>query len=272
MGLFDGVSKWLAGARAENGLLIPGRPEGRACDLLLTAENVRLVAPDGLGATLSWSTLLYVPRPREVTTGTTKSSGDVWYFGPWMVDDEGQESGAAVLVSGSCADATDELRQSLTTLWTRFSRILSSGTAVPLYTPNFERAWNDHVSMLAVLCGVLRGREEWRARLGDPQRVQRLASDMSARRYKPKRTSHGLRQRTWEMAQAMQTLGYTHEWDGRPLPTEQLADLEEIVPAVLEKIRASPYARGLDVNEDDVRAFANKYYFVDPWPFAALAD
>jgi hypothetical protein len=272
--LFKKVDAWLGGARADGGgLLIPGAKADRDCDLLLTADDVRLRLDDEQ-ARLEYEAFDPSVNGRDVIAGVGPDlQGDLWCFGPWSLDHRGHEFGAAVLVSGSCAEAADGLVARVNGWRDRFSRGFADGTALPLSRSSLRGWAYAPRGLVVVLCALLRERPEWRSCLADRERVERLAADITARRYPPKQVSRGLRQRTWEMAQAMQTLGYQHEWYGRPLPGDRIADPDEIVPAVLEKIRASPYAQGLDVDSDDVRAFANKYYLnVDPWPFAALVE
>lgn len=74
------VGRWLAGARAaDGGLLLPGVPTSRACDLLLTAGRV-LVRADDEVAELSWADV--ADRPDTLTNegvAPNRLSGDSLY-------------------------------------------------------------------------------------------------------------------------------------------------------------------------------------------------
>ena len=83
----------------------------------------------------------------------------------------------------------------------------------------------------------------------------------------------GGKRKTVEILNAMRSLGYEHRFGGRPLPDDDLESIDDIVPRVVDKVRANPYAQGVEVSEDDVRdVVRSTYTSVTPWPFGALLD
>src|ERR1700712_2650273 len=103
------VGRWPAGARADDGgLLIPGVPARRACDLVLTAGRV-LVRADDEVAELSWADV--ADRPDALTNegvAPNRLDGDRWRPGPWT--QQKGSSGAALWVGGACAEVTEAVR------------------------------------------------------------------------------------------------------------------------------------------------------------------
>lgn len=128
-------------------------------------------------------------------------------------------------------------------------------------------------SAIGVLCSTLAKRPPWQARLGDPDRVRRLIADVVSQRHDPLPFRMGARRQTTEVLTALHLLGFEHRLRGRPLPDDPIPPLDELVPKVLAKIHANPYAQDVHLDEATVRDLVDRHYVsITPWPFAALAD
>jgi hypothetical protein len=265
------VSRWLGGARAEGGLLIPGVPPRRTCDLLLTTDDVRVRADD-VEAPLAYAGVVDRPDPGSPDAiSPNQLTGNSWRPAPWT--QQQRPGGAALLVSGAYARATEPVRHRRRSVRASVERLFESGTAVPLYDQQYV-GWGmaGDVDTIRVLCSLLRDRPAWRVRLDEPARVERLVGDLAARQHTAITRRTGLRRSTVVTLNAMRALGYEHRLDGRPLPGESVPTTDELVPRVLDRVRSDPYAAGAHVEADDVRGVLEHFYTgVDPWPFAALA-
>jgi hypothetical protein len=240
--------------------LIPGRPRGRAFDLLLTSD-VALIRGDA-ELVLPWSSHL------DFTDDGFSTQG-------WCVSGWGGKGdvGAALKLLGDL----DQQSQSLPWMssWSaRWNREPNGGGRVPLHRK--EVALLVHESdrdVLHALCTALARRADLRNRLADEQVVTALVERVVTTPHVRSYALHGARQSTIATASALTSLGFTHPVGGRPLPDQNLPTAEELLPAVLEAITTNPYAQSVEVNPVAVLSIIDRTYSgVPPWPFEPLFD
>jgi hypothetical protein len=252
------LSSWMQGARVGDGggLLIPGSPVGRACDLLLIADGVRV----SLGE-------IHVDLAYE---GCGRSGGDAWGLTGWTATRGGSEIGVALSGTGSVAADVVALRDARPRLVRGLGALSTTGGRAPLLAASFVNAWVDADRMaLDTLCRTLATRPTWRRQLADPQRVARLLRDLATREHGARATRTGVMRRAVETSVAMLSLGLVHPLNGRPLPDEVLQTEDDAVRSVMRKLADNPYA--LPADEAKVRATVKRRYLdVPPWPFDAL--
>lgn len=123
---------------------------------------------------------------------------------------------------------------------------------------------------LAMLCRVVAEQTAWRAGLGDPARVARLADDLNRRAVVVVVEGSPLRRATVEAVTALQRSGFVHRY-GRPLDGDVLPSVDHVVATTRAFVDRNPYARGVEVSDDLLREVAERDYLgVEPWPFGAL--
>lgn len=255
------TSRWLRGAAADAGLLIPGSPSGRSCDLLLAPDFV-VIQADDVAARLHW---------RDFSTESSVGAKGRWCVTPWSFG-RGGDIGVGIELDGCYVDATEDLRRRRRSVINLINRSLQSGAVAPLCAVgHISRAVDADRAMVSVLCSVLAERPAARQRLDDARTVHRLIDDMLSQRHDVVPFVTGGKRRTVEILTALRSLGYEHRLGGRPLPDEKVPTLDVLVPLVLAKVRASPYAQGLEIDHAMVRDVVNRRYVsVNPWPVTEL--
>jgi len=222
-----------------------------------------VVSHDEAHAELSWDDAVPAAGPRS----------DSWVIDSWSSGRSGP-IGVALLVTGRYGLSTDPVRRAASTPANRLSRLLQTGTAIPLCAVGHISCDVDaDRDAIVALIGVLAQRPAARDRLGDERVVARLARDMASHPHDAVPFKTGGKRKTFEILNAMRLLGYEHRLGGRPLPDEDIGSVETIASQVLDRLRTNPYARAADVTKDEVHAAVTKYYTsVPPWPFWALLD
>ncbi len=257
------TSRWLGGAVANGGLLIPGFPSRRSCDLRLTADAASASADD-LSVIFAWE---------DFAGERAGRLADSWSISEWSSGRSGP-IGVGLAVDGRYVEATMEIRRRRRSLMNRVNRSLQDGVVLPLCAiGHISDVLDDDRTMISVLCTVLAEREELRPRMNDSNRLHRLVADLMSRPHDPIPLHVGVRRRTLEILTALRALGYEHRLGGRPLPDETITSVDDLALQVLAKVRANPYAQGLNIDETTVREVVYRYYVaVAPWPIAALMD
>jgi hypothetical protein len=252
------VRRWLEGAHpADGGLVFPGLPAGAAADLVLRPEQAELRAADR-AVELSWTDLV------AHHVGATSPG---WWSITFDRQSKGGGTGVGVAVDRPNAEGVIELDRQVRRPWDRLR--LQGPRSVPLCR-SILGGLRVRKAIVVVLCGVLAERPEVRQRLGDEDRVTRLAADLARGPYEVVMDHTGVRRVTVEVLTAMRLLGYQHQFT-RPLPGDPLPTVDEAVVHVRERLAANPYAATLDVTDDQVRTLVRRRYLdVDPWPFGAL--
>jgi hypothetical protein len=249
---------WLRAARFEGGLLIPGRPRGRAFDLLLTPEHA-LLRGDG-ELVLPWSSHL------DFTKDVVSSQG--WCLDGW---DGNGGAGAALHLLGDL----DQQAQTLPWMssWSaRWHRTPNWGCDAPLHKTNLNiPSHQSDRDVLQALCVLAAQRPDLRVRLGDEATVTALVARVVTSSHVRGYALDGARRDTIAVASALDSLGLIHRIGGRPLPDERVPTADELLPGVLGAIKASPYARGVAVDVAKARSIVERQYSgVPPWPFEPL--
>jgi hypothetical protein len=260
---------WLEHARFDEALTIPGHPRRHAADLRLTPARVELIAPMGRArAHLDWSD--YGP---AFPPGLVDQGGDGWWIGQWSAGRSGP-IGIGVGVDGDSLSATAAVRTAIRTWRNRLNRWLQDGSVVPIYAiGHVSGAVDADRQAIQALCALLVLRPELRPRLAERGPVEQLASDFRSIRHHTPGYRMGTRRSTVEITTAMHLLGYEHRFFGRPLPDDQLPNEAEAVERVRQRIASNPYARGVHVDDEAIRAVIDKDYLgVEPWPFRALTE
>lgn len=182
--------------------------------------------------------------------------------------------GVGVHLRGRYVEASVDLRAATHSLRNRLNRFMQGGVVVPLCGV-VHVSWavdRDRVA-IEVLCALLVHRPELRARLEDGSRIGRLIEDLRTTSLQPVPHRIGVRRATTEILTAMRLLGYEHAFYGRPVPGDPLPESDEVVVRVLDRVRSSPYATGVDVDARQVRAVVEHNYLnVEPWPVQALTE
>ena len=125
---------------------------------------------------------------------------------------------------------------------------------------------------LRALAAVLAARPEYRARLAEPERVSRLARELTQGVLPPPAVREGARRDTIDILLAIRQAGLVRPVR-RPLPSDPVPAPDGVLAAVREHLDANPYRKGRHVDDDTVmRVVRSVYLDVEPWPFAALVD
>lgn len=250
------LSVWMRGARpVEYGLLIPGRPSWRGCDLLLTPAGA-LVSARGR----------VVDLPYE---DNADGRADSWSIGRWDYGNGG-DIGTGVQGTGSYGESLGGLRARRGPVAALADHVDSRTRIAPLY---WARTINPRVdadrAAVQALCRALAIRPDWRRQLLAPARVTRLLGDLAGQPHRAISPKAGVRTATMETLQVMTSLGLVHRFHGRPLPDEPRPDPDEVIGKVMAALAANPY--GSHPDEATVSRLVHKHYLdVTPWPFHAL--
>lgn len=251
------LSRWMRAARAaEGGLLVPGRSQRSACDLLLHPDGVRVSSGD-----------LAVELPY---TAPDVADDDSWSIGAWTYTRGGGGIGVGVVGAGRFAAPVAGLRRRHRTVAHLVDRIADRSDVAPLCTARtVDTRVDADRDALTALCRGLTDRPEWRPQLRDPARVTQLLRDLANQDHASVPPWDGFRRRAMETSVAMRLLGFEHPTGGRPMPDSARADAEDVVGAVVRRLAANRYA--LAVDETYTRAMVHRHYLdISPWPFAAM--
>ena len=249
------LSVWLQPAHAvAGGLLVPGTPTGRSCDLLLTPAGAQVSMGD-----------VRVDLPYGKF-----GVGDGWWLTGWTFTRGGDQIGVALGGTGLFVADIAALRDARSTVVQALSSMSSTRGVAPLDAASLVSPGTAaDTTAMGVLCQTLAARPAWRPQLSDPKRVTGLLHDLATREHKALATRTGVRRRTVETCIAMLQLGLTHQVQGRPLPDQVLPSEDEVVHWVTRKIANNPYA--LRGDEAKIRAIVKRNYLaIQPWPFWAL--
>ena len=257
---------WLAGAHGtDDGLLIPGRPTRNAADLCLGPEHVELRA-HGATSELSWKAL------------DTNWTIDPWRQRLWPTAGAYNDS-TAVHTKGIASNAVAPV---LIALSAHTHRLISRdpirhafdhGPVVPLHRSPMQSAHNGERTTAWALCRLLATRPELRPRLVEGSRMDRLGSQMAQDPSGSTANDASLKRTTTEILTAMRRAKLTHPLGGRPVPGDRLVPRTEAIDLVFSRMKANPYATGVEASRDQVASLLESHYFrVDPWPFGALTQ
>jgi len=256
------MKSWLDSARPDRGgLFIPGGPDGRGADLLLTPNDVQLLAKSEQVA-LDW---------QGHSRHTDVNGANRWSVCGWGV---GNTRPLGVGLNGPASTApiqraTGTLRNKLLA-WNPYNRFVQDGVVVPLFAPSHSPRWiGAQQDTMHSLCTLLAERPSLRPLLADPKSMSRLASDL-AQHSLANAGRVGMLTTTVAVVTALRALGYEHNYFGRPLPADQLEACEDIVTKVLRHLAANRYG-AVTASPKHVAEIVNRYYLdIQPWPFAAL--
>ncbi|MGY4645302.1 hypothetical protein [Cellulomonas sp. URHB0016] len=250
------LSVWMRPARAaDGGLLVPGTPTGRGCDLLLAPAGARVTMGD-----------VRIELPYE-------EYGDPdhgWLITRWSSTRGGDQIGAAIGGTGTHLGDIAALRAGRSTAVTAFNAVSTTRDRAPLFASSFVRPGVEaDTDAMGVLCRTLALRPTWRPQLADPHRVAAFLHDLATREHEALDSRTGVRRRTVETCVAMVQLGLAHPLQGRPLPDQALPPEDEVVDRVTRKVANNRYA--LRADEATIRAIVKRNYLdIEPWPFWAL--
>jgi hypothetical protein len=251
------VSAWMQAAQPiVGGLIVPGRPQGRACDIMLTPAGMRLSADE---------VVVDLPYEHYAAPGT-----DHWGITAWAATRGGGPIGIAVLGAGRYAAPIAQLYTSRRTWMSIVSRLGNSPKDAPLDAASVISGRTDaDRSALDVLCRVLARRPDWRPQLANLTRTTQFLHDMAVQDHGPIAQTFGVRRRTLETLTVMRRLGFVHPLQGRPLPDESRPQADGVVQAVVDGLSANRYA--LPPDEAHTRKLVHRQYLdITPWPFTAL--
>lgn len=249
---------WLRAARFEGGLLVPGRPRRRNFDLLLTPGHAAIRRSGEL--VLPWSAHLDFVR--------CEASAEGWHVGSW--GGKGA-AGAAVALQGSLMEQSRVLPL-MRTRSARWASTAIGGGRAPLHrlTP-FDRP--SDLDVVHALCTTLAQRTDLRPRLADAGTVNALVSRIIRSSHRRGYQVQGVRRISIETSSALRALGCVHPIGGRPLPDERVPSPLELLPQVLDRIHASPFATDVTIDSAEVLALIGRgYSHMEPWPFEPLFD
>ncbi len=145
---------------------------------------------------------------------------------------------------------------------------------IPLSVRRYERGeYVDATAVVGHLAWVLRDRPELRTRLADRAVTHVLAADL-----RRAGTLAGLQPPTpvsvdqMNVRIAMRACGFHHRF-GRPLTTDEVRPLDEVVDPVMERLAAAWDPRVRRLGRSWVEEVARVAYVdVEPWPFSALVQ
>jgi hypothetical protein len=207
---------------------------------------------------------------RSTMDGPALDGWGITFFAPGR----GDAYGVAVCVSGSYDAASSEMISAAMTWWRRLNHWnplgAVTGHLLPvLPTTNAFRSCTRERDTLIALTAVLARRSELRAALSDPERMTRLARDLSngLLSFPVERT--GVSRDAVDII-AMHGAGYVHTF-GRPFDADALPALPDIVARVRARLAANPFRKGRVIDDETIARIARRTYLdVKPWPFAAL--
>jgi hypothetical protein len=252
---------WLIDARGTpEGLLVPGRPVGRAASIRLGSDGL-LVGTETAQVALEWE-----GNPKE------------WFIGPWSPGQQGTSVGVGLHTARppsrelqAVRRATDSLGNRISS-WRLFRKTAGQQPVVPLYVASWQRdRITEEQHMLQWLCRLLAARPHLRHRLTDQSRMDDLVAEMSRGSLHPARVKIDRRRGTAEIGAAMAAAVLIHPLGNRPIPGDALVPRDEAVQMVFARLAANPRAAGIKIDRDQVIEALRRYYFsIPPWPFASL--
>jgi hypothetical protein len=196
---------------------------------------------------------------------------DAWSITCWS----GYKYGVAIRVSGHFEVMCRDVIAETTTLLRRYHQWVAAGIlrghALPLVpvSHSFAVCYREQGTLRA-LTRVLCGRSDLRERIVDPDRLRRLATDLSFGLLPWPSERTGARRDTIDIVTAMRHAGFVHAL-GRPLSANEIAPLHEVVAGTRLQLEANRYREGRHVDDALIAAVARRNYLdVEPWPFAAL--
>lgn len=183
-------------------------------------------------------------------------------------------AGIGVQVSGTFAVASHELFAATMTRWRRYHHWWGSGTwtghTLPLIPDVLHATCAKERATVRALIGVLTARPELRDRLGDSDRMTRLARDLAARPLGVVYERTGMTRDALDIVHAMHRAGFVHRF-GRPLPGDVLAPLAEVVSRTQQQLATNPYRQGRHTDDRIVEKYVRRNYTdVEAWPFDGL--
>ncbi len=247
-----------------NGFLqVAWRRARRSVGLRFTPDRLVAVAPEGLSLDLLWSAQGAVPAVLH------RRSGSCWTICHWSH----REAGVGLQLVGPLALAAEPLRRA--TGGERFQPggEPERGCRLPIVpgATGLRSTGAEHDTLQA-LTTVLARRPDLRARLGDRERVRRLAADLAGgMRRCPTDSIRTLSPGALDVALALVRCGLVFR-QGRPLPGETVAedDAMDRVRAALATQQGRGRSRPSQATIE--RVVRRRYLDVAPWPFAALVD
>jgi hypothetical protein len=265
---------WLDSAYgSEEGLVIPGVPTRYAADLRLSADAVHL-AKAGYDVALPWA-----------------ETGGSWHLGSYVrgrktLDRPGVPSipsggiiNAGLYVRGDHLDQVVPIFLALKAARRRlpfadpFKRGIGVSYVVPLYARRNDTLISKDAWSIWNLCLLLARRAELQSRLQDPIRMQNLVRDLRHHRLAVVRSHLGVRTESVEIRTAMRGANIIHPLGGRPVPGDDLIDRDEAVSKIVDRLAATPYARGPKAVSKHIGEVLDAEYFnIEPWPFAAVVS
>jgi hypothetical protein len=260
-----GSHNWEYGVDRGGVLVVPAGPHDRCALLRLLPDRVELVAGRAR-CELPWSG--FRPRPTDVPGGPPGWGVTAWTFM------KNQPFGAAIpvgLAVHGCAGLDGAFATVVAATRSRRD-VLQGDLLVPLVRDQ-EPWWSakgPDLHHLDTVLRVLAARPDVRARLAEPDRVGRLALELTTSSVGAAPDPGGIRRSTTEVIAALRMAGYRHPL-GRPLPCEPLPPLAEVVAAVEARLAANPFMEGRHIERHRVEHVVRDAYLdVEPWPFGAL--
>jgi hypothetical protein len=264
---------WFEAAHVdEEGLVIPGSPGRKCASARLTADALVLEKATAKAA-LTWdeypSNWYIASFPRGPTRLWTRSFSDQISTYPAV--------GAAIYTRNSCAERVTPVLIAVAISRFRLPKVdpvkhvFERGPVIPLHKPrsNISNIYR-HDATFGFLCRLLHERRDLRPGLADHRRCEQLRRDILSKPMNPIPPHFGMRTTSIEIRNAIKGLNLIHHFGGRPIPGEELMDIETAVPLVMGTLAAS-MSGNHHIGENEVReVLENDYYSVDPWPFAAL--
>lgn len=278
-----GAKGWLRSATVDDAgrLIIPGKPNGRAADLVFDPDGL-LVRRGDDSVMLAWSDY----RDYEPFSGPLRG----WGIGPLFSQDVRGVIVAGVL-GGPIGMQLFASRMNLpigVALFVPDSLLpvdgdadgqaigvpalqLQAARAIPVWTLRLGAPAPEPIDTVAMLCRVLAERPSLRPRLADRARSERLARDLAPGAQRRITPSSGLRRASLEVDAALVRSGRAHRILGRPVPGDRTESDDHVVSDVRALLDASPFADTFHVSDEQVAKRVHEHYLdVAPWPFAAL--
>ncbi len=260
------------------GLGVASAREQRTASLALRADAAEVFYPTCESVALPWDRRGKVHDPYGAEWPDEKGI-DGWLITSWSVGNG--FGGLAVELTGHLRSASHEILDMTVTRWRRVRHAFSEGppasSLVPVVMPRMgpRRGAVGDLGNLGMLTALLAADPLYRARLEDPDRVARLAADLTAARFVWYVTdAGGARRDAIDVAVALQTAGFVHRHGGRPLSRGRVVAPDVVLAGVHKALAANPYRKGRAMVDDAtiMRVARRNYLDVEPWPFAALVE
>ena len=145
-----------------------------------------------------------------------------------------------------------------------------TGYVLPIVPDALHASCSKERATLQALVRLIASRPEVRERLADPQRMARLAVDLTTRPLGVVHERTGMSRDGLDAVTAMHQAGFVHRF-GRPLPEDNVPALERVLSGTKKLLASNPH-RSVRRTDDRVveRYVRRNYTDVEPWPFAAL--